>query len=83
MTRAKRGPLADLPCTVTVERQGARIEVPNVPLPHAGNALRALLDEMRALARDYPELVPGPDTIPAGHAIPVDTSDIEGRLGFR
>ncbi len=80
-TRAP-GPLDGLTCEVTVERMGARVTVPNVPCPAAFAVLQTLLEGFRVAAAHYEELVPGPDTVPGG-TLPVDTSEIEGRLGFR
>lgn len=79
-------PLDGLTCNVFVERNGARVEVPNVPCSHGFAVLKTLLDGFRTTTKLYPELVV--DLSPVGDYanIPVDESsysETRRRPGFR
>ena len=89
MNRKRRPPDATLRgviASVIVERNGAVLRFDNVPADDAPTVLAATLEAFRVLTKTYPELIPGPETVPGG--TPIDVADDEWgengrkRLGF-
>lgn len=91
MNKPAKHPLAGRLATVTVERNGACVEIADVPAEQAGAVFKALLDLFRnAIASGYDELIPpGPDCIPGSQTDYQDDDDFvyqkpkpPARVGF-
>lgn len=77
-------PLAGLAAEISLERNGAKISICNVPAEASFSVLVEMLDGMRLAVKKYPELIPELGAVGGGSIPYTDDEEAEAkRCGFR